>query len=97
MIKNIYMYLEDEAVDVWRPVQGQHIRDDIYKIISKKHDETENWQFNTGDLVKCVEKIFDDNTKGLVAMNKILKYSSNPRMKRTEGYLVLESWRLSMA
>jgi hypothetical protein len=50
----IFVYLPDEAVDVWRPVQARHLNGDCYQITSANHAvEIERWQFNTGDIVRC--------------------------------------------
>lgn len=70
MKKEIFVYLFDEGTDVWRSVEAEHIEGNIYKIISEKQDETENWQFSAGDFVRCEEKTFQDGT-GLVAIEKI--------------------------
>jgi hypothetical protein len=37
-------------------------------MIQKKN---EKWEFSTGDYVRCEEKIFQENQKGLVAVEKI--------------------------
>jgi hypothetical protein len=75
MIKEtIYIYLLDEGVDVWRPVEAMHIKDDLYRITSiNPDDENEKWQFSTGDLVQCEMKILTDSKRKqeLVAVNKI--------------------------
>jgi len=53
-IKEIFVKLKDEAVDVWRPVRAEHIREDIYRIIPQSYDETvETWEFKPGDSVIC--------------------------------------------
>lgn len=53
----VYIYLLDEGVDVWRPVEAEAVKNDLYRIISNNPDpEDEKWQFSTGDVVHCVEK-----------------------------------------
>ncbi len=32
MSEIIYVYLPNEAVDVWAPVDAEHVRDDLYRI-----------------------------------------------------------------
>lgn len=56
----IYVYLPDEAVDVWRPVPAEHIRGDIYRITGELPDDTERWEFGPGELVRCRMKQFFD-------------------------------------
>ncbi len=50
----IFVSLPDEAVDVWRPVQAEHIQGKVYRIIDQPYDrEIETWQFEPGDEVVC--------------------------------------------
>lgn len=50
----IYVYLKDEGVDVWRPVEAIPLDDGIYRIVSGNTEpETEAWEFSKGDLVRC--------------------------------------------
>ncbi len=50
----IYVKLIGEGVDVWRPVQAEHVRDDIYLIVDQPYDrEDETWQFGPGSSVVC--------------------------------------------
>jgi hypothetical protein len=67
----IHIYLLDEAVDVWRPTQAKLIRDDIYQITGSPPDDTEKWQFATGDIVRCRRQSFHDGEAGLVAYEKV--------------------------
>ncbi len=53
-LETIYMFLLDEGVDVWRPVQARHLGTDQYEIVSTNpSDSTEQWEFTTGDVVRC--------------------------------------------
>jgi hypothetical protein len=50
----IYMPLLDEAVDTWRPVQAEHLHNNVYRILDKPGDlDDETWQFEPGDDVLC--------------------------------------------
>ncbi len=52
--EEIYVYLLDESVDVWRPVRAEHLGGDLYRIVSQPYDpEIESWQFEPGDSVVC--------------------------------------------
>lgn len=42
----------------------------LYKIISRKNDETEVWEFTTGEIVKCEERIQNNKTY-LVATERV--------------------------
>ena len=53
-ITQIYVGLLDEGVDVWRPVQAEHLYGNTYRILDQPYDrETESWQFEPGDRVIC--------------------------------------------
>jgi hypothetical protein len=53
-LTEIFVSLLDEAVDVRRPVQAEHIHDNVYKITDQPYDrEVETWQFEPGDEVVC--------------------------------------------
>lgn len=68
----IYIYLEGEGVDVWRPVQAFKLEDDLYQIVSENPDpQDECWQFSMGDIVRCKEHVFADGTAAFVAVEKI--------------------------
>jgi hypothetical protein len=50
----IHVALLDEGVDVWKPVEAEHISGEIYLIIDQYYDrEIESWQFEPGDKVSC--------------------------------------------
>lgn len=50
----IFVSLLNEGVDVWRPVQAEHLHDNVYRIADQPYDrETETWQFEPGDVVVC--------------------------------------------
>ena len=67
----IYVYLLDEGVDVWRPIQAEKLSNNLFRIVSKNPDlEDEKWQFSTGDIVKCEEHQLS-HKKCLVAIEKI--------------------------
>ena len=55
-IVNIHTPLFDEGVDVWRPVQAEHLHDNVYRITALPYDRsTGAWGFGPGDLVLCDE------------------------------------------
>jgi hypothetical protein len=50
----IFVDLLDEGVDVWRPVQAEHLQGNIYEIVEQPYDrEAESWQFEPGAEVIC--------------------------------------------
>ncbi len=53
-IKEVYVSLLDEGVDVWRPVKAQYLRGNVYRIAEQPYDKKlETWQFTPGDEVVC--------------------------------------------
>jgi hypothetical protein len=70
-ITTIYVYLLNEGVDVWRPVQARHIGTDRYQIVSVNNSlDDELWQFNSGDIVRCKPRTMFDG-ESLVAYERI--------------------------
>ena len=50
----IYVYLPDEAVDCWRPVEAMLQGGNRYRITSPAPDpEIERWEFGSGEVVRC--------------------------------------------
>jgi hypothetical protein len=50
----VHIYLLNEGTDVWRPVDAEHISGNRYRITGSNADpEDEQWQFQTGDVVRC--------------------------------------------
>ena len=52
MTQIIYVYLPEEAVDVWAPVDAELILDNVYRILDCR-GEDDAVQFGKGDLVRC--------------------------------------------
>ncbi len=70
MTTTILVSLLDEGTAVWRPVDAEHLRDDIYRIVGSPADETEKWQFAPGSVVRCREHTFSAGEKGVVAFEQ---------------------------
>ena len=49
----IHIYLQGEAVDVWRPVDAAAEDDSIYRISDTPSPADEVWQFPPGSRVRC--------------------------------------------
>jgi hypothetical protein len=66
----IFVSLLDEQVDVRRPVQAEHVHDDVYMITDQRYDrDVETWQFGPGDEVEC-ELIDSNDGRILAAMRR---------------------------
>lgn len=73
MTKVIFVSLLDEGVDTWRPVQAEHLRGSVYRILEQPYDrDVEIWQFEPGDMVVC-ELIDSDSGGFLAASNRALE------------------------
>jgi hypothetical protein len=48
----VYVALLDEHVDVWRPVQAEHVGGDLYRLTGERPDD-EVFPFSPGDVVRC--------------------------------------------
>ena len=67
----IYISLRDEGVDVWRPVQAEHLTGDEYRVSIQPYDRLiESWQFEPGDVVIC-EKVESAEGPILAATRKV--------------------------
>jgi hypothetical protein len=65
----IFVRLLDERVDVWRPVQAEHLRESTYKIIEQQYDrKDERWQFEPGDEV--VGELIDTSEGQILAATR---------------------------
>jgi hypothetical protein len=71
MKSTIYISLRDEGTDVWRPVSAEQVHDDVYRITGTRTDDTETWEFATGDVVRCREQRFATGERGLVAYERV--------------------------
>jgi ribosomal protein S17 len=73
---SIFVKLLDEEIDVWRPVEAMEIKDNLYKIISdsdKAYEEyDENWEFKTGDIVRCQYKKFPSEKEEFLVAIEVL-------------------------
>ena len=71
MSSTIYISLRDEGTDVWRAVSAERVHGDVYRITDIRSDDTETWEFTTGDVVRCRERRFATGEKGLVAYKRV--------------------------
>jgi len=73
MIETIYVALIGRGADAWRPVQAMRRADDTFLIISKNDDpEDEAWQFSSGSLVRCDQRLLSGAMQ-LVAVELVVR------------------------
>jgi hypothetical protein len=53
--RTIYVYLSEEAVDVWRPVEAEELDSGLYRILGPV-PEDEIWEFPPGSVVRIEMK-----------------------------------------
>ena len=78
----IYISLLDEGTDVWRPVSGERVFDKVYRITGTPPDDTEKWEFTTGDIVQCRVQKFATLERRLVAYKKVTLKTPTPGLIR---------------
>ena len=61
MTITVHVKLLDEGVDVWRPVEAEHVSGNLYRLIGKP-DDTENWEFETGSTVRVEKRLLEGGT-----------------------------------
>ena len=68
LVLKVYVRLEDEGTDGWRPVDAVKKNDGVFQIISAQ-PEDESWEFPSGSQVKCQKQRFQ-NGEALVAYER---------------------------
>jgi hypothetical protein len=71
MSVTIYIPLEDEGTDVWRPVHAALLYDDVYEIEVDQEPDDEHWAFPPRSVVRCREHTFEDGHQGLLAVELV--------------------------
>lgn len=66
--ETIYMYLLDEGVDVWRPVQAEKFGPELYRVLGPVPEE-EVWQFPPGSIVRVQIKRLENSDYPVAAYN----------------------------
>lgn len=67
----IYVRLLGEAVDVWRPVEAELVRNESYRILDQDYDSgSETWEFEPGQTVLC-ELIDLDEGRVLAGVRRV--------------------------
>jgi len=69
----IEIYVDVLNQTYYADATARHIRGNLYQIVSENTDpETDQWEFSTGDKVRCIRRKFDDVDKvQLVAYAKV--------------------------
>ena len=69
-VQAIYVKLIDEVVDVWRPVEAEHLHGDVFRISEQPYDRNaEAWEFEPGDAV--VAEVVQSNDGPILAAARV--------------------------
>lgn len=71
MSVTVYMPLEDEGEESWRPVHAALVSDDVYEIEVDEVPRGEQWRFPPRSLVRCRDHVFEDGHSGLLAYEQV--------------------------
>jgi hypothetical protein len=66
--KTIYMYLPDEAVDVWRPIQAEVLGECHFRILGPVPTD-EVWEFQPGTIVRAEIKSLSEGDAWVATSN----------------------------
>ena len=75
-VKEIRVALLDKGNDAWRRVDAVYVGEDAYQIISE-NTEDEQWEYTTGDTVRCRSTMLPDGERVLVATERL--HSGRPQ------------------
>jgi hypothetical protein len=66
----VYVRLQDEGTDVWRPVRATALPDGTFRLLEPEgyDPDAETWEFPPLTKVRCAAKKFTDGDEGLVAV-----------------------------
>ena len=70
-MRDIYVALLDKGKDAWRRVEAVYEGEDSYRIISKHDDLEEQWEYTTGECVRCRSTTLPSGEHVLVATERL--------------------------
>jgi hypothetical protein len=71
-VTTIYVSLKNEGTDCWRPVEAESAGDNTFRIVSVNVDpDDQEWEFCTGDLVRCEPRVLSGGLGCLVAVERL--------------------------
>jgi hypothetical protein len=71
----VYVFMPDESVDVWCPVESEEVRHRVYWLLGTVPDG-DVWQFQPGDVVRCEELVLVEGTTPVSRMVAVEKLNS---------------------
>lgn len=73
----VFVRLINEGVDDFRPVDARRLSDHVFEIIDEWQAVDEVWEFTCGDRVLCIDHIFQDGSRGLLAISDAARSPTN--------------------
>jgi hypothetical protein len=70
LLETVYIALEEEGTNCWRPVQAERLSSTEF-VLRGPVPEDEVWHFQPGDRVRCTIRISPDGSPFLVAVEKV--------------------------
>ena len=69
----IYIPLLNEGTPVWRPTEGEFLRELTYRVLPAKdyNPREEHWEFPPGSIVICERRVLHPGCEVLIAVRKI--------------------------
>ena len=64
------IYVDQPNEDWSRAVEARHLRGNLYQIVTEQPAD-EQWEFTTGDKVRCMRRRFVEGTVELLAYAKV--------------------------
>ncbi len=73
----VFVRLINEGMDAFRPVDARRLSDHVFEIIDEWQAVDEVWEFMCGDRVLCIDHIFQDGSRGLLAISDAARSPTN--------------------
>lgn len=63
MTATVYVKLLDEGTDVWRPVVAEKVAEGLFRLVGKRDDSDEVWEFDTGSIVRVERRTLSSGSE----------------------------------
>ena len=70
-MRDIYVALLDKGNDAWRRVEAIYEGEDSYTIVSVNNDPNEQWEYTTGQRVRCRSIVLPTGEHVLAATERL--------------------------
>ena len=70
-VRHVYVALLGQGNDKWRQVEAVSEGEDAYRIVSRNDHPEEQWEYGTGEKVRCRTAILPGGERVLVATERL--------------------------